>query len=132
MSDLVHNFVARKQKRDASFKWVAAAIPEVAKGEGPDVQAIVISGSSEMGSNNHPDLEKSTLVELGEASPTLAAIQVIHRPEQASGRLERPLYTRVERSRPRLPDRLLLNLYHPPQGPAPPMEEVLAPGPEGA
>ena len=34
MSDLVHNFVAQKRKRDASFKWVVDVIPEVAGGEG--------------------------------------------------------------------------------------------------
>ena len=52
MSDLFHNFVARKRKRDASFKKVVDAIPEVAKGEDPDVQVIVISCSPEMGSND--------------------------------------------------------------------------------
>ena len=38
MSDLVHNFAARKQKHDANFKQVADAIPEVVRGEGLDVQ----------------------------------------------------------------------------------------------
>ena len=41
-------------------------------------------------------------------------------------------HTQTERSRPRLLDRLLLNSYHPPRGPVPPMEEVLAPEPDGA
>ena len=108
------------------------AILEVAGGEGLDVHAIFISGSPEMGLNDKLALENATLVELGEASPTLATIQVIHPPKQASGRPERPRYTRVERSRPLLPDRLLLNLYLPPRGPTLPMEEVLAPEPEGA
>ena len=45
MSDLVHNFAVRKRKSDASFKRVDDAIPEVARGDGSDVQAIVISGS---------------------------------------------------------------------------------------
>ena len=52
MSDLVHNFAALKRKRNASFKRVANAIPEVAGGEGSNVQAIVISGSPEMGLND--------------------------------------------------------------------------------
>ena len=52
MSDLVHNFAARKRKRDVSFKRVVDAILEVAGGEGPDVQAIVISGSLQMGSSD--------------------------------------------------------------------------------
>ena len=132
MSDLVHNFAARMQKRDDSFKRVVDAIPEVAWGEGSEVHAIVISGSPEMGLDDQLNLEHTTLVESGEASPTPAAIQVIHPPEQASGQPERPLYTRAERSRTLLPDWVLLNLYLPPRGSAPPMEEVLAPKPEGA
>ena len=132
MFDLVRNFVARKRKRDVNFKQVVDVVPEVARGEGLDVQAIVTSSSSEMGSNDQPDLENTTLVESREAFSTPIAIQVIHPLEQAPSRPERPLYTRAECSRPQLPDRLLLNSYHPPQGPAPPMEEVLALGPEGA
>ena len=85
-----------------------------------------------MGLNDQPDLENATLVESREASPTPVAIQVIRPPEQASGRLERPRHTRAESSRPLLPDRLLLNLYLPPRGLAPPIEEVLAPRPEVA
>ena len=54
---------------------------EVVGGEGPDVQAIVILGSPEMGSNDQPDLENATLMESREASPPPAAIQVIHSPE---------------------------------------------------
>ena len=48
MCDLVHNFAARKRKHDASFKRAVDAILEVAGGEGPDVQAIVISSSPEI------------------------------------------------------------------------------------
>ena len=121
----------RPGKRDASFKRVVDAVPEVAGGEGPDMQVIVISGSPEMGSNDHPDLENTTLVESRESSPTPAAIQVIHPPEQVPSRTKRPLYTRAECSKPRLPDRLLLNSYHPPRGLSRLMEEVLAPAPEG-
>ena len=43
MSDLVHNFAGRKRKRDASIKRVVGAVPKVARGEGPDMQEIVIS-----------------------------------------------------------------------------------------
>ena len=96
------------------------------------MQEIVIIGFPEMGLNDQPTSENSTLVESREASPTPAGIHVIHPPKQASGRAKRPRYTRAERNRPRLPDQLLLNLYLAPRGPAPPMEEVLALGPEGA
>ena len=54
MSNLVHNFAARKRKREANFKRVVEAIPEVAGGEVSDVQAIVITGFSEMGLNDQP------------------------------------------------------------------------------
>ena len=91
MSDLVHNFAAWKRKLYASFKRVVDAIPEVARGEGSDVQAIIIPSSPDMGLNDHLDLENATLVESGEASSTPTTIQVIHPPEQASGRPERPL-----------------------------------------
>ena len=85
-----------------------------------------------MGLNNQLVLENATLVKSGEAFPTPPAIQVIHLPEQAPGKPKRPLYTRAECSRPRLPNQLLLNSFHPPRGSAPPIKEVLAPGPEGA
>ena len=123
MIDLVHNFAARKRKHDASFKRVVDVVPEVAKGEGPNVQAIVISGLPEMGSNDQPNPENATLRESREASPTLATIQVIHPPEQALSQPERPLYTQVECSRPRLLDRLLLNSYHSPRGSTPPIRK---------
>ena len=34
MSDLIHNFAARKRKRDASFERSTDTIPEVAGGSG--------------------------------------------------------------------------------------------------
>ena len=81
MSDLIHNFAAWKRKRDASLEQATCAILEVAGGsglprsdEGSEVQAIVISGSPEMGLNDHPALENVTLVESKEASPVPAAI----------------------------------------------------------
>ena len=43
-----------------------------------------------MGLNDQLTLENATFVELGNAYPTPAVIQVIHPPEQASGPPERP------------------------------------------
>ena len=61
MFDLIHNFPARKRKQDASLEQAIDAIPEVAGGsdqplsnEGSEVQAIVISGSPEMGLRTSP------------------------------------------------------------------------------
>ena len=90
MSDLVHNFAAQKQKRDARFKQVVDTIPEVARGEGLDVQAIVISGSPEMGSNDQP--ETPPWWSQGRPLQPPVVIQVIHPHEQALGRPERSLY----------------------------------------
>ena len=45
---------------------------------------------------------------------------------------DKAISTSAGRSKPLLPDRLLLNSYITPQGQGPPMAEVSAPGPEGA
>ena len=59
MSSLVHNFAARKHKRDAMLEQVANAVPEGARGSsqpcpdgGSKVQAIVISNSPEMNADD--------------------------------------------------------------------------------
>ena len=52
--------------------------------------------------------------------------------EHIASRLDMAISSWCRRSRPLLPDRLLLNSYIPPQGQAPPMEEVSASGIEGA
>ena len=96
MFGLVHNFAARKWKRDASLEQVADAILEVAGGLGqccPDggfeVQAIAILGSPETGLSDQPALGNVTLTESRKASPIPIAIQVVHPPEQATGQLDR-------------------------------------------
>ena len=55
MADLIHNFGAQKLKQGANFKRATDATPEVVDeadqhpiGEGLDVQAVVVSDSSEM------------------------------------------------------------------------------------
>ena len=68
MSGLVHNFTARKRKRDAILEQATNAAPEVARGSsqpGPDggseVQVIVISGSPDISLDDQPvtSLKKS-------------------------------------------------------------------------
>ena len=73
-----------------------------------------------------------TLAKYIEASPVPAAIQVVHHPKYAVGQSDRAKYTQAGRRRQLLPDRMLLNSYLPPCGPAPPMEEISVPGREGA
>ena len=92
------------------------------------MQEIVISGSLEMGLNEHPAPEKVTLAESREAFPAPAVIQVVHPLEQVAGQSDKAKYTRARSRRPLLPDRMLLNLYLPPRGLALPIEDVSIPG----
>ena len=57
---------------------------------------------------------------------------MVHPSEEATGKLDRAKYTRAGRRKPLLLDRMLVNSYLPLCGLAPPMEEVIVPGPEGA
>ena len=136
---MIHNFATRKRKGDANLKQAVDALPKVARGsgqprsdEGSEVQAIVILDSLEMGLNDQLAVENVTLAESREASPIPATIQVVHPPKQAVGQSYRAKYTRAGRRRSLLPDHMVLNLYLPSRGPAPPMEEVSVPEPEGS
>ena len=91
MSGLVHNFSARKRKRDAMLEQSVNAIPKGARGSsqpcldgGLDVQAIVISGSPEISMDAQLAMGNVTLEESIEGSPVHAALQVVHPPEQAT------------------------------------------------
>ena len=75
MSELVHNFIARKRKRDVIFKQVVDVVPEVVGGSsqpcpdgGSEMQAIVISGSPETSLNYQPVTGNVTLEESKEGS----------------------------------------------------------------
>ena len=88
MSILVHNFSARKQKRDSILEEVANVVLEVAGGSsqpcldgGSEVQAIVILGSLETSLNDQPTMGNVTLEESREASSVPVALQVIHPPK---------------------------------------------------
>ena len=139
MSGLVHNFASRKRKRDVILEQATNVVPERARGlsqpcldRGSEVQAIVILGSPKMSVDNQPAMGNITLEESREASPVPAALQVVHLPEQATSQLDRAKYTQTSHRKPLLPNRMLVNSYLPPSGPAPPMEEVTAPQSEGA
>ena len=56
---------------------------------------------------------------------------MIHPPDWAEIQSNMPKLARIGCKRPLLPDRILLNSYLPPRGPAPPMEEVVVLGPKG-
>ena len=81
MSRLVHNFAARKQKRVDDLEQVENVTPEVVGGSGQpcrdggsEVQAIIISGSLEMGLKDQPSRGNVTLAESKEASPIPVAL----------------------------------------------------------
>ena len=76
--------------------------------------------------------ETTPLTDLGDVPLTHEEIREGIPSEQIISQPDKTTSSRSRRSRSLLPDRLFLNSYFPPQGQAPPMEEVLAPGPEGA
>ena len=139
MSDLVHNFGARKRKRGASFKRVTNATLKVVgeadqhpTGEGSDGQAIVIMDSPEMGFHGQWASETMLSMDLGEVSLTHAEVREGIPLEQIASKPDKAMSSQSGSSRSLLLDRLLLNSYIPPQAQAPPMEEISASGPEGA
>ena len=96
------------------------------------MQAIIISGSPEMGVKDQPGRRNVTLAESRETSPVPTDLQVVNPPEQATGQLDRAKYTRTGHRLPLLPDRMLVNSYLPPYSLAAPLEEVIVPRLEGA
>ena len=85
-----------------------------------------------MSLNDQLATENVTMEDSREASPVPAALQVVHPFEEATNQLDRTKYTRSGRRKPLVPDRMLVNSYLPPRGPAPLMEEVTISGLEGA
>ena len=94
------------------------------------MQAIIISGSPEMGSIDQPSPEDVALGEPRGVTPIPPALQVIHSPDWAESQTNIPKPMRTGCKRLLLQDRMLLNSYLPPRDPAPTMEEVIVPEPE--
>ena len=139
MADLIHNFGAQKRKWGASFKQTSDVTPEVmgeadqhSAGGGSKKQAIVVMDSPKMGFHGQPAMETAHLADLGEDPLTHEEAQGGIPSKQTASRPAKAMSSRAGRSRPLLPDRLFLCSYIPPQGQAPPVEEVSALGPEGA
>ena len=139
MADLIHNFGTRKRKRGANFKRATDATLEVfgeadqrPTGEGSDGQAIVVMDSPEIGFHGQSASDIALLADLGEVSLTYEEVHEDIPSEQIASRPDKATSFRSGSSRKLLPDRLLLNSYIPPQGQAPPMEEVSALRLEGA
>ena len=82
--------------------------------------------------NDQSAMGDVSLEEPRDASPVPAFLQVVHPPEEATGRLDKAKYTWTGRKKPSLLDHMLVNSSLPPRSPTPPMEEVTVLGPEGA
>ena len=100
--------------------------------DGLNVQAIPVSDSPEMPFHGQSAPETALLMDLREVSPTHTGVQKDIPSKQVTSQPDKATSTRTGHSRPLLPDWLLVNSYIPAQGQAFPMEEVSAPGLEGA
>ena len=90
----------------------------------------MIPASPEMGSNNQPGSESIALEEPREEAQIPLELQVVHPPERPKIRSGTAKLALTGSKKQLLPDRILLNSYLPPSGPAPVMEEVAVPGPD--
>ena len=133
MTGLLDRYVARKRKRQESVEREADQTEgsnRPSTDGGSKMQAIIISGSPEMGSSDQSGPDGVALGELREVTPIPLALQVIHPPDRAESHSDKAKIARAEGKKPLLLDRILLNSYLPPRGPAPVMEEVTLLGPE--
>ena len=83
-----------------------------------------------MGSNDQPGSEDIAREDPREEAPIPPTLQVVHPSERPESRPGAARLALTGRKRPLPPDRILLNSYRPPRGPAPVMEEVEVPGPD--
>ena len=94
------------------------------------MQAIVIPGSLEVGSDDQSGSEDVTHGGLREDALIPPALQVVHPPDQSGRRPGTAKLVLSRRKRLLPPDWILLNSYTPPCGPVPLMEEVTTPEPD--
>ena len=97
---------------------------------GSEIQTIMISASPEMGSNDQPVSEDNAHEEPGEEAPIPPTLKVVHPSKRMESRPGAARLALTEHKRSLPPDRILLNSYLPPRGPAPVMEEAAALGPD--
>ena len=91
------------------------------------MKAIVIPASPEMGSNDQPGSEDIAYEDPRENAPIPPALQAVHPPDRHESRPGTAKLVLTGRKRSLLPDRILLNSYLPPRGPALVIKEVTAP-----
>ena len=94
------------------------------------MHVIVILNLFEMGSSDQPGPKDVALGEPREVTSISPALHVIHPPNRAKSQPHMPKHVRTRRKSLLLLDRILLNSYLLPRGPALAMEEVVVPRPE--
>ena len=133
MTRLLDRYAARKRKQQEDAKREAdptEGSDRLPTDGGSEMQAIVIPGSPETGSNDQLGPEDIARGEPRESTPIPPALQVVHPPDQLESRPGNAKLALPGRKRPLSPDRILLNSYLYPHGPASTMKEVTAPGPD--
>ena len=130
MTGLLDRYAARKRKRHEEAEREAeradGSVRPLMDG-GSEIQTILIPASPEMGSNDQSVLEDIAREEPREEAPIPPALQVVHPPERPEGHLGAAKFALTECKKPLSLDRILLNSYLPPRGPALVMEEVVVP-----
>ena len=96
-------------------------------GEGSEMQAILIPGSPETGSNDQSGPEDIAHGEPRESNLISPTLQVVHPPDQPESRHGSAKLALSGRKRSLSPNRILLNSYILPRSSASMMEEVTAP-----
>ena len=133
MTGLLDRYAARKRKRQEDVEREADRAEGLDRPPtvgGLEMQAILIPGSLEVGSNDQSGSEDIARGGLREDAPIPPALQVVHPPDQSGRRLGTAKLVLSGRKSSLPPDWILLNSYLPPRGPAPVMEEVTAPKPD--
>ena len=90
----------------------------------------MIPGSLETGSNDQSGPQDLTRGEPRESTPIPPSLQVVHPPNRSESHPGNAKLALPGRKRSLSPDRILLNSYLPPRGPAPAMEKVTTPRPD--
>ena len=133
MTGLLDRYAARKRKRQEDAEREAERVEGSDRPPtdgGSEMQLIVIPASPEMGSNDQPGLEDIAHEEPREDAPIPLALQAVHPLDRPESRPSTAKLVLTGRKRPLPPDRILLNSYLPPRGPAPVIKEVTAPEPD--
>ena len=133
MTELLDRYAVRKRKRQEEAEREAEQAEGLVRppmDEGLEIQTIVIPASTEMGSNDQLGLEDIAREGPWKEAPIPLALQVIHPPERPESHPSTAKLMLIGCKKPLPPNRILLNSYLPPRGPASMMKEVVVPEPD--